>query len=77
VFETLREDEGLAFCQGRENNGELPTILSLTPASDLLPCDFLADTRAEERLPPKIRDELIRFAQEAISNAVRLALTVS
>ncbi|MEA3145962.1 MAG: hypothetical protein QOI53_1419 [Verrucomicrobiota bacterium] len=33
-FETLREDEGLAFCRGRLNDGELPTILSLTPVSE-------------------------------------------
>jgi hypothetical protein len=33
-FETLREDEGLAFCRGGLNDGELPTILSLTPVSE-------------------------------------------
>ena len=33
-FETLREDEGLTFCRGRLNDGELPTILSLTPVSE-------------------------------------------
>src|SRR5258708_12193455 len=33
VFETLREDEGFAFCRGRKNDGELPTILLVAPPS--------------------------------------------
>ena len=40
---------------------------------DLLRCDFRSDKIPEERLPPKIQHELLRFAQEAISNAVRHA----
>src|ERR1700738_3351091 len=34
VFETLRKDEQFAFCRGRRDDGELPTILSLTPVSE-------------------------------------------
>jgi serine/threonine protein kinase len=34
AFETLRKDEEFAFCRGREDDGELPTILSLTPVSE-------------------------------------------
>ena len=33
AFETLREDEGFAFCRGRKNDGELPTILLVAPLS--------------------------------------------
>src|SRR6266404_6850132 len=33
VFETLRKDEEFAFCRGRRDDGELPTIFSLTPVS--------------------------------------------
>jgi PAS domain S-box-containing protein len=33
VFETLREDEGLAFRRGRRDNGELPAILLVAPVS--------------------------------------------
>ncbi len=34
VFETLREDEEFAFCRGRRDDGELPTILLITPSSE-------------------------------------------
>src|SRR6202790_4419456 len=34
VFETLREDHELAFCRGRRNDGELPTILLIAPVSE-------------------------------------------
>jgi len=34
VFETLREDREFAFCRGRRDNGELPTILLVAPVSD-------------------------------------------
>ena len=34
VFETLREDEEFAFCRGRRDDGELPTILSVAPVSE-------------------------------------------
>jgi signal transduction histidine kinase len=38
-----------------------------------LRCDFRSDNIPEERLPPRVQHELLRFAQEAISNAVRHA----
>ncbi len=38
-----------------------------------LRCDFRSDNLPEESLPPRIQHELLRFAQEAISNAVRHA----
>ena len=38
-----------------------------------LRCDFRFDNIPEESLPPGIQHELLRFAQEAISNAVRHA----
>ena len=38
-----------------------------------LRCDFRSDNIPEESLPPRIQHELLRFAQEAISNAVRHA----
>src|ERR1700730_4501444 len=34
VFETLREDEEFAFCRGRRDKGELPTILLVAPVSE-------------------------------------------
>jgi serine/threonine protein kinase len=34
VFETLREDEEFAIYRGRRDDGELPTILSVTPVSE-------------------------------------------
>src|SRR5258707_7972727 len=34
-FETLREDEKFAFCRGQRDDGELSTILSLGPVSEL------------------------------------------
>src|ERR1700716_3984462 len=34
VFETLRQDEEFAFCRGRKNDGELPTILLVAPVSE-------------------------------------------
>jgi AAA ATPase domain/Protein kinase domain len=40
-----------------------------------LRCDFRSDNIPEESLPPRIQHELLRFAQEAISNAVRHAKT--
>jgi signal transduction histidine kinase len=38
-----------------------------------LQCDFRSDNIPEESLPSRIQHELLRFAQEAISNAVRHA----
>src|ERR1700736_5870556 len=34
VFETLREDEEFAFCRGRRDDGELPTVLLVAPVSE-------------------------------------------
>ena len=34
VFETLRKDEQFAFCRGRKDDGELPTILLVAPVSE-------------------------------------------
>src|SRR5258708_3733660 len=34
AFETLREDEEFAFCRGRRDDGELPTILLVAPVSE-------------------------------------------
>src|ERR1700726_3466198 len=34
VFETLREDEEFAFCRGRKDDGELPTVLLVAPGSE-------------------------------------------
>src|SRR3982074_3329422 len=34
AFETLRQDEEFAFCRGRKNDGELPTILLVAPVSE-------------------------------------------
>jgi PAS domain S-box-containing protein len=59
-----------------EQSGLTTRLQRLVEASNvagLLRCDFRSDDIPEERLPPKIRDELMRFAQEAISNAVRHA----
>src|SRR3984893_15283665 len=34
VFETLREDEGFAFCRGRGDDGEVHTIVLVAPVSE-------------------------------------------
>src|SRR5258705_8860500 len=34
VFETLRQDEEFAFCRGRRDDGQLPTILLVAPVSE-------------------------------------------
>ena len=34
VFETLRQDAEFAFCRGRSNDGDVPTILSVAPVSE-------------------------------------------
>ncbi len=34
VFETLREDEEFAYCRGRRDDSELPTILLVAPVSE-------------------------------------------
>src|SRR6266481_6665496 len=34
MFETLREDGEFAFCRGRRDDGEIPTILLVAPVSE-------------------------------------------
>jgi two-component system, NarL family, sensor kinase len=59
-----------------EESGLTTTLKRLVEHSNVagrLRCDFRSDNLPEERLPPRIQHELLRFAQEAISNAVRHA----
>ena len=59
-----------------EESGLTTTLQRLVEHSNVagrLRCDFRSDNIPEESLPPKIQHELLRFAQEAISNAVRHA----
>jgi signal transduction histidine kinase len=51
----------------------LQRLLETSNVAGLLRCEFRSDNIPEERLPPRIQHELLRFAQEAISNAVRHA----
>ena len=59
-----------------EESGLIATLQRLVEHSNVagrLRCDFRSDNLPEESLPPRIQHELLRFAQEAISNAVRHA----
>jgi two-component system, NarL family, sensor kinase len=59
-----------------EESGLIATLQRLVEHSNVagrLRCDFRSEDIAEESLPPRIQHELLRFAQEAISNAVRHA----
>jgi signal transduction histidine kinase len=59
-----------------EQSGLTTTLQRLVEHSNVagrLRCDFRSDNIPEESLPPRIQHELLRFAQEAISNAVRHA----
>ena len=59
-----------------EESGLTTTLQRLVENSNVagrLHCDFRSDNIPEESLPPRIQHELLRFAQEAISNAVRHA----
>jgi signal transduction histidine kinase len=59
-----------------EELGLTTTLQRLVEHSNVagrLRCDFRSDNIPEESLPPRIQHELLRFAQEAISNAVRHA----
>jgi len=59
-----------------EESGLTTTLQRLVEHSNVagrLRCDFQSDNIPEESLPPRIQHELLRFAQEAISNAVRHA----
>jgi PAS domain S-box-containing protein len=51
----------------------LQRLVETSNVAGLLRCDFRSDSIPEERLSPRIQHELLRFAQEAISNAVRHA----
>ena len=51
----------------------LQRLVETSNVAGLLRCDFRSDSIPEERLPSRIQHELLRFAQEAISNAVRHA----
>jgi signal transduction histidine kinase len=51
----------------------LQRLVETSNVAGLLRCDFRSGNIPEERLPPRIQNELLRFAQEAISNAVRHA----
>jgi predicted ATPase/signal transduction histidine kinase len=59
-----------------QESGLIATLQRLAEHSNIagrLRCNFRSDSIPEERLPPRIQHELLRFAQEAISNAVRHA----
>jgi signal transduction histidine kinase len=51
----------------------LQRLVETSNVAGLLRCDFRSDSIPEERLTTRIQHELLRFAQEAISNAVRHA----
>ena len=55
VFETLREDEEFAFCRGRKDDGELPTILLVAPVSEH-PVPAILERLEHEY---SLRDELV------------------
>jgi predicted ATPase/signal transduction histidine kinase len=59
-----------------QKSGLTTTLQRLVEHSNVagrLRCDFRSDNLPEESLPPRIQHELLRIAQEAISNAVRHA----
>jgi PAS domain S-box-containing protein len=59
-----------------EESGLTTTLQRLVEHSNVtgrVRCDFRSDNIPEESLPPRMQHELLRFAQEAISNAVRHA----
>jgi signal transduction histidine kinase len=59
-----------------EESGLTTTLQRLVEHSNVagrLRCDLRSDNIPEESLPPRIQHELLRIAQEAISNAVRHA----
>jgi signal transduction histidine kinase/CheY-like chemotaxis protein len=52
---------------------KLQRLVEHSNVAGRLRCDFRSNNIPEENLPPRIQHELLRFAQEAISNAVRHA----
>ena len=59
-----------------EESGLIETLQKLVERSNIpgrLRCNFRSDDVAEENVLPAVRQDLLRIAQEAISNAVRHA----
>jgi signal transduction histidine kinase len=61
----LSEESGLIVA--------LQALVERTSLPGRLRCDFRSDNIPEKSLPPRVRHELLRIAQEAIHNAVRHA----
>jgi PAS domain S-box-containing protein len=59
--------------EGSGLTARLQRLVETSNVAGLLRCDFRSDNLPEKRLPPRIQHELLSFAQEAISNAVRHA----
>src|ERR1700726_1464579 len=57
VFETLREDEEFAFCRGRKDDGELPTVLLVAPGSEHPVPAILERLEHEYSLGEELRSE--------------------
>jgi PAS domain S-box-containing protein len=51
----------------------LQRLVERSNVAGRLRCDFRPDPIPEERVPPRVQHELLRIAQEAISNAIRHA----
>jgi signal transduction histidine kinase len=60
---TVIEESGLV--------GALQMLIERSNVAGRLRCDFRSSRIPEERLPGRIQHELLRIAQEAISNAIR------
>ena len=59
-----------------EGSGLIETLQKLVQRSNIpgrLSCNFHSTSVPEESLPPSVRKDLLRIAQEAISNALRHA----
>ena len=75
----LSEARRSALCLGSriiEESGLIQALKMLVERSNIpgrLGCTFRSDLENDERLPVAIRQDLLRIAQEAISNAVRHA----
>jgi signal transduction histidine kinase len=51
--------------------GALQTLVERSNVAGRLRCNFRSNCIPEETLPPRVQHELLRIAQEAISNAIR------